>query len=257
MKGRLFFLLILSSTALISCKKNQLEEVVEVPLPTVEHKMVIGHPDDVHAESGPFQMVSLPYDYDALLPGIEPMTMDMHYSKHYLTYTNNLNRSLDSLQSAAEPDIEKLLSGLNMNDQNLRNNAGAYYNHSLFFESMAAKGNRAMSDTLSKAITRDFGSFDIFKNQFEDEASKVFGSGWVWLVTNRSGALSVTTTPNQDNPLMPGQAIKGTPILALDVWEHAYYLQYQYKRKKYIEAYFKLINWKKVSERYEEALQRK
>jgi len=239
-----------------SCKNKQLEEVVEVPLPTVENKVTIGHPDDVKAE-GPYQLLTLPYAYDALSPGLDPMTLDMHYSKHYLTYANNLNRLLDSSLVQQEPDIEALLPKLRVDQKDLRNNAGGYYNHGIYFESMCPKGNRAMSDTLRAAIERDFGSYDIFKNQFEDEAAKVFGSGWVWLVTDRSGHLQVCSTPNQDNPWMSGQTVKGIPILALDVWEHAYYLQYQYKRKKYVEAFFKLINWKMVSSRYEEAMMRK
>lgn len=140
-----------------------------------------------------------------------------------------------------------------MNNADLRNNAGGYYNHTLFWESMAPKSGGQPKDTLATVITRDFGSFEVFKNQFADAAEKQFGSGWAWLVVDKTGKLVVTGTPNQDNPLMPNQTVKGTPILCLDVWEHAYYLDYQYKRKKYIEAFFKVINWKKVSERYLEA----
>jgi Fe-Mn family superoxide dismutase len=149
--------------------------------------------------------------------------------------------------------IEDILKKLDMNNADLRNNAGGYYNHSLFWESMAPKSGGQPKDTLATVITRDFGSFEVFKNQFSDAAEKQFGSGWAWLVVDKAGKLSVTSTPNQDNPLMPNQTVKGIPILCLDVWEHAYYLDYQYKRKKYIEAFFKVINWKKVSERYLEA----
>ena len=140
-----------------------------------------------------------------------------------------------------------------MSNADLRNNAGGYYNHTLFFEGMAPKSGGEPKDTLATVITRDFGSFEVFKNQFSDAAEKQFGSGWAWLVVDKAGKLSVTATANQDNPLMPNQAVKGTPILCLDVWEHAYYLDYQYKRKKYIEAFFKVINWKKVTDRYLEA----
>lgn len=236
-----------------ACKRKKLTEVVEVPLPSAEEKITIGQPDDVSADEGQFSLVKLPYQYNALSPSIDILTMEVHYSKHYLTYTNNLNKLVATDPNMLDLSIEDILNKLDMSNADLRNNAGGFYNHSLFFEGMAPKSGGVPKDTLATVINRDFGSFEIFKNQFSEAAEKQFGSGWAWLVVDKSGKLLVTATPNQDNPLMPNQPVKGTPILCLDVWEHAYYLDYQYKRKKYIEAFFKIINWKKVSERYLEA----
>ena len=242
--------------SLISCNNKELTEVVEVPLPTAAEKVALGHPEDVKADAGTFQMHTLPYQYDALSPHIDARTMELHYSKHYLTYTNNLNRAIEGTELATLT-IEEILKKMDMSNASLRNNAGGYYNHNVFWDSMAPKAGGEPTDTLATAINRDFGSYEIFKTAFEDAAEKQFGSGWAWLVVDRSGKLYVSSTPNQDNPLMPQATVSGTPILALDVWEHAYYLNYQYKRKKYIEAFFKVINWKKVGEKYEDALRKK
>lgn len=253
MKKKQLILLFVFTLVLISCNDKKLTEVVEVPLPTAEEKMTIGVPDDVKAEEGAFEMVKLPYSYEALAPHIDALTMEMHYSKHYLTYTNNLNKVVAGTEME-NTTIEDILKKLDVSNADLRNNAGGYYNHSLFWECMAPKAGGQPKDTLATAITRDFGSFEVFKTQFEDAATKQFGSGWAWLVTDKAGKLQITSTQNQDNPLMPNATIKGTPILALDVWEHAYYLNYQYKRKKYIDAFFNVINWAKVNEKYEEAI---
>ncbi len=251
-KKSIFFISIITLVTL-SCNRKKLTEVVEVPLPTAEEKMVIGHPEDVKAEEGAFEMIKLPYNYDALAPNIDAMTMEIHYSKHYLTYTNNLNRVIAGTEQE-NMAVEDILKKLDISNTDLRNNAGGYYNHNLFWESMAPKSGGQPKDSLAVAIAQDFGSFENFKTQFEDAATKQFGSGWAWLITDKSGKLQVTNTANQDNPLMPNAIVKGTPILALDVWEHAYYLNYQYKRKKYIDAFFNVINWKKVGEKYDEAL---
>ena len=242
--------------ALLSCENKKLTEVVEVPLPTAQEKAALGIPEDVNADPGAFKMLALPYGYDALSPAIDARTMEIHYSKHYLTYTNNLNVSIAGTELETLP-IEEILKKLDMSNAVLRNNAGGYYNHNIFWESMAPKAGGEPTDTIAATITRDFGSYDNFKLQFAEAAEKQFGSGWAWLVVEKSGKLAITTTPNQDNPLMPQAAISGTPILALDVWEHAYYLNYQYKRKKYIESFFNVINWKKVSEKYIDARRRK
>ena len=248
------FALCFSFTFLLtSCNKKKLTEVVEVPLPSAEEKVTIGHPDDVTAEEGQFPLTKLPYEYNELMPSIDILTMEAHYSKHYLTYTNNLNKLVAADPNMVDLSIEDILKKLDMNNADLRNNAGGYYNHSLFWESMAPKAGGQPKDTLAVVINRDFGSFEVFKNQFEDAAEKQFGSGWAWLVVDKAGKLAVTATPNQDNPLMPNQTVKGIPVLCMDVWEHAYYLDYQYRRKKYIEAFFKVINWKKVTDRYLEA----
>ena len=253
MKKEHSIFLILMLFFLFACNKKKLTEVVEVPLPSKEEKILIGSPDDVKAEDGIFQMDKLPYSYEALAPHIDALTMELHYSKHYLTYTNNLNKAIIGSEME-ELTIEEVLKKLDVSNADLRNNAGGYYNHGFFWQSMVPKSGGQPRDSLAIAINRDFGSFDQFKNQFQDAASKQFGSGWVWLISDKSGQLQITSTANQDNPLMSNATVKGTPILTLDVWEHAYYLNYQYKRKKYIEAFFNVINWKKVGERYDELL---
>jgi len=240
-----------------SCKRKKLTEVVEVPLPSAEEKVTIGHPDDVTADEGQFALAKLPYEYNALMPNIDILTMEVHYSKHYLTYTNNLNKLVAADATLTDLTIEDILKKCDGSNADLKNNAGGYYNHGFFWEGMAAKAGGEPKDTLATVIAKDFGSFENFKTQFTDAAEKQFGSGWAWLVLDKTGKLQVTSTPNQDNPLMPKQTVPGIPLLNLDVWEHAYYLDYQYKRKKYIDNFFKIINWKKVSERYEEAITKK
>lgn len=242
-------------TILLSCNNKKLTEVVEVPLPSAEEKITMGAPDDVKADEGAFQMEKLPYSYEALTPYVSALTMEMHYSKHYLTYTNNLNKALAGTE-LENLTIEEVLSKLDMNDATIRNNAGGYYNHSLYWKSIGPKGAQQPKDTLAAAITKKFGSFTEFTTSFKEEATKQFGSAWVWLIVDRSGYLQITSTQNQDNPLMRNTIIQGTPILALDLWEHAYYLDYQYKRKNYVDAFFKIINWSKVAENYEEALKK-
>lgn len=242
-------------TLLESCHKKKYTEVVEVPLPTKDDKIIIGLPEDVKAIQGTFNVIKLPYKFDDLAPNIDAMTMQIHYSNHYLSYINNLNKLVKETPNESLT-IEEILKKLDLNDTDLRNNAGGFYNHNLYWEIMTPKGGGKPKDTLASTINRDFGSFVNFKSAFIDAASKQFGSGWVWLVVDKTGKLQVTSTPNQDNPLMPKQSISGTPILALDVWEHAYYLSYQYKRKKYIDAFFNVINWKKVSEKFEDAIKK-
>jgi Fe-Mn family superoxide dismutase len=250
-----FFILpnIVLLISLLSCNNKKLTEVVEVPLPSAQEKTTIGLPEDVKANEGSFQMEKLPYNYNDLAPNIEAITLEMHYSKHYLSYTNNLNAAVTGTE-LENLTIEEVLAKLDPNDANVRNNAGGYYNHSLYFKCMTPKGGGQPKDTLAEAITKYFESFENFTTLFKNEAAKQFGSGWVWLVVDRSGKLQVTSTQNQDNPLMRNAVVPGKPILALDLWEHAYYLDYQYKRKNYIDAFFNVINWKKVEENYEAAI---
>lgn len=247
---------ILLLTVLISCNNKKYTEVVDVPLPEVEQKTLIkGAPDDVKANDGSFQLEKLPYSYNALAPNISASTMENHYSKHYLTYTNNLNKAI-----AGTPlenlTIEEVIAKLDTSIPEIKNNAGGYYNHSLYFKCMGQKTDGQPQDTLAGAITEKFGSFENFTSTFKDEAAKQFGSGWIWLIVDRSGNLQITSSQNQDNPLMRNAIVPGKPILALDLWEHAYYLNYQYKRKNYVDAFFNVINWKKVAENYEEALKK-
>ena len=240
---------------LISCNNKKLTEVVEVPLPTAEEKVAMGLPEDVKANEGAFQLEKLPYAYDALAPNISAQTLEMHYSKHYLTYTNNLNRALAGT-ALENLTIEEVLAKLDLNDANLRNNAGGFYNHTLYWQCMAPKAGGQPNDILAEVITKKFGSFENFTTLFKNESEKLFGSGWVWLVVDKTGELQITSTQNQDNPLMINALIQGKPILAIDIWEHAYYTDYQYKRKNYIDAFFNVINWKKVGENYDSALKK-
>jgi len=256
MKNIRFLLLnLMLATLLLSCNKKKYTEVVEVPLPTAQEKVSMGMPDDVKADEGSFQLEKLPYNYDALAPNITALTMEMHYSKHYLTYTNNLNKAIAGT-ALENLTIEEVLAKLDPSVPEIKNNAGGYYNHSLYFKCMGPKSEGQPKDTLAAAITKKFGSFDEFTTAFKNEATKQFGSSWVWLIVDRSGNLQITSTQNQDNPLMRNALVPGKPILALDLWEHAYYLDYQYKRKNYVDAFFNAINWNKVSENYEEALRK-
>ena len=216
-------------------------------------KTTLGNPSDVQAEDeeGAFQMNGLPYSYNSLEPFIDAATMELHYSKHHLAYCNKLNAAVKETDLSSK-SIEEILKKLDTSKSEIRNNAGGYYNHNLFFEILSVNNSDATDEVL-EAINKDFGSFESFKNEFSESATKLFGSGWVWLIKDNSGKLIITTTANQDNPLMPNAEKKGTPILALDVWEHAYYIKYQNKRKDYVNAFFNVINWKKVNEKFKDS----
>jgi len=244
---------LLTFFVLFSCNKKKLTEVVEVPLPSAEEKITMGIPDDVQANDGSFQLEKLAFGYDALAPNLSAITLENHYSKHYLSYTNKLNETIEGT-NLENLSIEEVMAQLDTNNEEQKNNAGGYYNHTLYFKCIGAKAVGQPKDSLASAIDKDFDSFDNFTTQFKGEATKLFGSGWVWLIVDRSGKLQITSTANQDNPLMRNAKVQGKPILALDVWEHAYYLDYQYRRKNYIDAFFKTINWRKVEENYEEAI---
>lgn len=242
-------------TLFFSCNDKNLTEV-QVPLPEEEVTSVpMGNPADIIANEGAFKMFPLPYAYDALEPNIDAKTMEVHYSKHHLGYTNKLNDAL--LGTPQEKlTIEEILKTLDLENKTLRNNAGGYYNHNLFWANMSPKGGGEPTGALNEAIIKDFESFNNFKNQLTEAANKQFGSGWAWLVTDKTGKLSIVSTANQDNPLMPNIGVTGTPILALDVWEHAYYLKFQNKRNSYVDAFFKVVNWNTVAKRYEEAVKK-
>jgi superoxide dismutase, Fe-Mn family len=238
-------------SVLVSCHNKKLTEyVVEVPLPAAQEKIAIGNPDDIKVTDGAFLLEKLPFKYDALSPHLSAMTIETHFAKHYLAYTNNLNKAVAGTD-LENLSIEEVLHKLDMNNAAVRNNAGGYYNHTLFFNCLATKAVAEPKDTLAGAINKNFGSFKSFSTLFKAEANKQFGSGWVWLVVDKMGKLQVTSSQNQDNPLMKNALIPGKPILALDLWEHAYYLDYQNRRGNYIDAYFKIINWDKVAENFE------
>lgn len=196
-----------------------------------------------------FELPNLPYAHDALEPHIDARTMEIHHGKHHAGYTAKLNAAVEGTANEGK-SITDILKGLDMSNGALRNNGGGYYNHNLFWEVMSPNGGGAPSGDLAAAIDKAYGSFEGFKDAFSNAAATQFGSGWAWLCVHKGGAVEVCSTPNQDNPLMPGVSCEGTPILGLDVWEHAYYLNYQNRRPDYINAFFNVINWDKVSELY-------
>ncbi len=197
-----------------------------------------------------FEQPKLKYDYDALTPHIDEETMKIHYGKHHAGYTKKLNNAIEGTDLDGK-SIEDILTDLDMSNSAVRNNGGGYYNHNLYFEVMSPNGGGQPSGDLAKAINEAFGSFDQFKEAFSTAAKTRFGSGWAWLCAHKGGKVSVCSTPNQDNPLMPGDGECGTPILGIDVWEHAYYLKYQNKRPDYVEAFFSVIDWDVVAKKYE------
>jgi len=196
-----------------------------------------------------FELPQLGYAYDALEPHIDARTMEIHHSKHHNGYTTKLNGAIAGTDLEGK-SIEEILGGLDMNNGAVRNNGGGFYNHSLFWEVMNPNNKGELNGDLADAINEAFGSFEDFKTAFSNAAATQFGSGWAWLCVHKGGKVEVCSTPNQDNPLMPGVTCGGTPILGLDVWEHAYYLNYQNRRPDYIEAFFNVINWNEVSRRY-------
>ena len=198
-----------------------------------------------------FELPQLPYAYDDLDPYIDKKTMEIHHGKHHGGYTSKLNAALEGLEIAND-SIENILKKMDMNNSALRNNGGGYFNHCLFWETMSPNGGGNPIGSLSNAIDSAFGSFDSFKEAFSNAASTRFGSGWAWLCVHKGGQLEVCSSANQDNPLMPGIGCGGTPILGIDVWEHAYYLKYQNRRPDYISAFFNLINWEKVKELFDQ-----
>jgi len=195
-----------------------------------------------------FELPQLPYAYDALEPHIDARTMEIHHTKHHNAYTTNLNAAIAGTESEGK-SIEDILGNLDLKNGAVRNNGGGFFNHNLFWTVMSPNGGGLPTGELAAAIDSTFGSFDAFKAAFAKAGATQFGSGWAWL-TVKDGKLEVLGTPNQDNTLMPGVGNGGTPILGMDVWEHAYYLNYQNRRPDYIEAFFNVINWAEVSKRY-------
>tara|TARA_B100001059_G_scaffold201146_1_gene208328 strand:+ start:2918 stop:3526 length:609 start_codon:yes stop_codon:yes gene_type:complete len=196
-----------------------------------------------------FTLPKLSYAHNALEPNIDSKTMEIHHGKHHQGYTNNLNGAIEGTELEGK-SIEDILVTMDMNNSAVRNNGGGFYNHSLFWEVMSPDGGGLPTGELASAINESFGDFEKFKIAFSTAAKTRFGSGWAWLCVHQGGKLEVCSTPNQDNPLMPDVGCNGTPILGLDVWEHAYYLNYQNKRPDYVNAFFNVINWGEVSRRY-------
>ena len=200
-----------------------------------------------------FQLPDLNYGFDSLEPHIDAKTMQIHHGKHHAGYTSKLNAAVEGTDLEGK-SIEDLLSNLDLSNSAVRNNGGGYYNHCLFWEIMSPNGGGSPSRNLLSAIERAFGSFDEFKAEFSKAAASRFGSGWAWLCVHSDGSLEICSTANQDNPLMNGIGCGGSPILGLDVWEHAYYLNYQNRRPDYINGFFNVIDWAKVEEKYNSSI---
>ena len=196
-----------------------------------------------------FELPKLNYAYDALEPHIDARTMEIHHSKHHNGYTSKLNAAVEGTDLEGK-NIENILANLDMSNGAVRNNGGGFYNHRLFWEILSPDGGGEPTGDLAAAINDAYGNYEAFKDAFSKAAATQFGSGWAWLCVHKGGKVEVCSTPNQDNSLMPGVGCGGTPILGLDVWEHAYYLNYQNRRPDYINAFFNVINWEVVSAKY-------
>lgn len=199
-----------------------------------------------------FELPALPYASDALEPSIDKETMEIHHGKHHQAYVDNLNKALEG-GDGANKSIEEICRNISQYNTAVRNNGGGHYNHSLFWTVLSPNGGKAPTGELADAINETFGSFDELKKQLQTAGATRFGSGWSWLIVNEAGKLQVTSTPNQDNPLMDIAEVRGTPIFGIDVWEHAYYLKYQNRRPAYLDAIFNVVDWEAVAKRYQEA----
>jgi superoxide dismutase, Fe-Mn family len=200
-----------------------------------------------------FEFQSLPYAYNALEPFIDKQTVEIHYSKHHKAYYDNFMNAIKGKEMETM-EITEIFKNISKYPAAVRNNGGGYYNHTFYWEGMKPNGKILPTGKLSVAINKTFGSLDEFRKQFSEAGKTTFGSGWAWLCLDDKGTLFISSTPNQDNPLMDIAEKKGIPLLTLDVWEHAYYLKYQNKRPEYIEAFWRVINWEKVAQRYDAAL---
>jgi len=245
----------LLSAVLFSCQDQKKLQEIEIPESVQQTSVEKTYPNPADAKAeGKFQMQGLKYGYADLHQAIDPETVFIHYSKHHVGYANNLNKAVAGTPQENQT-IEEILIGLDVNNSALRNNAGGYYNHNLYWNVLSPTPREA-SKEFDEAVKATFGSKAELVKQLKDAGAKQFGSGWSWLVVTPQGKLAVTASANQDNPLMPNAPVKGTPILGIDVWEHAYYLNYQNKRADYLDKIFDIIDWKVVSENYAQALQK-
>ena len=197
-----------------------------------------------------FVLDPLPYPSDSLEPNIDKQTMEIHHGKHHNAYVTNLNNAIAGTDMDNK-SIEDLLANVSTAPVAVRNNGGGHYNHTLFWNTISGTGGGQPTGTLAEAINQKFGSFDAFKEEFTKAATTRFGSGWAWLIVTPEGELAITSSPNQDNPLMDLAEVKGFPVIGLDVWEHAYYLKYQNRRPDYIAAYFNVVDWSAAEKRYQ------
>ncbi|MFK7059140.1 superoxide dismutase [Flavobacterium oreochromis] len=250
MNKKVFFIINCLVLSLLSCKKDTLVEVVDVPAtPIMAVEKTETKPSDLKANEGAFQLYNLPFEYKALEPYVDSNTLELHYSKYLLPYVNALNKAVIGTKYEVL-DLLNIFKNLNYSDADIRNYAGAVYNHNFYLESIAPKAGGQPSGELLDAINRDFGSFDQFIQNFSDTSVKINGSGWTWLLSDRYGKLKIITTANNDAPQMKGLGIKGVPLLCLDMWEHAYYLKFQNRKKEYANTFFSIVNWPKIEERY-------
>ena len=211
--------------------------------------------EDAGATTAPFSLPELPYATDALDPVIDAETMELHHGKHHQSYVDTLNEAVEADDALADMTLEELVASAGSLSDEVRNNAGGHWNHSFFWQLMAPEDDSGEpSEDLAGAIDAVFGSMDEFKSAFEEAGTGQFGSGWAWLVVDGNGQLAITSTPNQDNPLMDVAEVPGTPILGNDVWEHAYYLSYNNRRAEYLSSWWDVVNWEQVSTNYAEAL---
>lgn len=234
---------------LIGCKENNNLVEVAIPEPEAINTSISFKAPSEFKANGKYQLVAIPYTFDDLEPALDGRTMESHYGKHYLQYTNKLNEIVAE-NKWENLSITQLLESVDDINVDFKNNAGGYYNHTVFFESLSPKKDVKPSEAFLNALNSDFGSYDNFIAEFKKASTSIFGSGWTWLIVTKEGKLQITTTQNQDNPLMFTNEVKGKPILCLDVWEHAYYLKYQNNKVKYIESFFDIINWEIVSNKY-------
>ena len=237
--------------ATMSCnqKSDQKEDLAKETVGSLDGASKADEKTESIDAEATFTLPNLPYAYDALAPYIDELTMRTHHGKHFQGYTNKLNKAIENTEFK-ESSITEILKSIDQNSLAIRNNGGGYYNHKLFFESLSPEPKLKPEGKLMDAIETDFGSYDAFIDEFSKTAGSVFGSGWAWLIKDENGKLAVVGTANQDNPLMPFAEKQGFPLMGIDVWEHAYYLNYQNKRGDYIEAFFSVLDWEYVENRY-------
>ncbi len=258
MKKGILLMSVLSGLFFLQSCENKKEDTTKtaieenVKTDTVLSEKPLGNPTDVKADPGTFKIKPLKYGYDELKDYIDSKTMEVHFSKHYLGYINKLNVALKEA-NIKSTNIVDILKNMDMENAALRNNAGGYYNHLLYFDIMSPTPQKEPSGDLKEKINATFGSTEELMKQLDEAGAKRFGSGWAWLVVKEDGSLAVTSTANQDNPLMPGAEFAGMPILGIDVWEHAYYLKYQNKRDEYLKAFTNVLDWKQVEDNYKKA----
>lgn len=246
----------------ISCMNNQQKENNESNEDVITYSKDKSEfdasmkPSAADVPESKYHFKALPYNFDAFEPVIDTKTMKLHYDKHHKGYYKKFINAIKQTDDYGK-DIVEILSQISNYSSAVRNNAGGYYNHWLFWHSLSPEIGQNPSDNLKNALEESFGSWDAFQESFNTAATSQFGSGWAWLIVDRDGKLGVINTPNQDNPLMDVVKRKGIPILALDVWEHAYYIRYQNKRTTYIKNYWKIIDWSKVDKRYHDAINKK